>query len=629
MALREAMPMAPLACHLVQFLAMEQWLMRGGAVFSWLILTALGLMAGPADIRAADQTVPIGTRVRNLTFKDIHYLPRSLDDLPKARAYVLVFTTTSCPVVQRYLPVLRTLEKDYRGKGVPFVAINVGADDSILAVATQAVQHDMEFPFVKDADGSCALALGVRRTPEVVVLDAERRLRYRGRIDDQYRLGGTRAAPTHRDLAAALDAVLAGKDVAVTDTPVDGCLITPPKATPSAERVTFADDVAPILHKHCAGCHRPGTTAPFSLQTYHQAKTKARMIAEVATEGRMPPWNASAEYGHFINRRGLSDDEKQKLVQWARSGMERGDAAKLPPPPPPAKPEDRWLIGQPDLVLKAPRHDVPAAGLVDYKYEFLPHLFLSDTWMQGIQILPDNPRIVHHCNMAYIVPGEDAKKVNFITGTVPGGSPMILDNQVAFRIPRGATLLLQIHYVTTGREEKCQIEVGFKYAGGIVHKQLRHMLLDNKNRLAIPPGAPAHPVSDSRVLDCDAAGVGLFVHMHLRGRDMTFRAVRPDGKSETLLLVPNYSFDWQMPYVWKPGAMRFPKGTRLECVAHYDNSNFNPYNPDPAATVKYGQQTQDEMFNGFVFYTDANEQLNLTIDPKTGRPAPKKASPPG
>jgi hypothetical protein len=107
--------------------------------------------------------------------------------------------------------------------------------------------------------------------------------------------------------------------------------------------------------------------------------------------------------------------------------------------------------------------------------------------------------------------------------------------------------------------------------------------------------------------------------MHLRGRDMLFRAHKPDGTTETLLLVPNYSFDWQMPYVWEPGKMRFPKGTRLECVAHYDNSAFNPYNPDPATTVRDGPQTHHEMMNGFVFYTDAGEQLNLRIDPETGR----------
>lgn len=131
----------------------------------------------------------------------------------------------------------------------------------------------------------------------------------------------------------------------------------------------------------------------------------------------------------------------------------------------------------------------------------------------------------------------------------------------------------------------------------------------------------------NRVLDRNAVGVGLFAHMHLRGKDMTFTAHAPDGKADTLLVVPNYNFSWQIPYRWQSGAVRLVKGTRLECVAHYDNSAFNPYNPDPTATVRNGPQTHHEMMVGFFFYTDADERLGLAVDPKTGRavtPGPKK-----
>jgi peroxiredoxin len=599
--------------------------MRSIAVLSLTAVAALVLTARPGQGLPAKKDVKIGDKVANLTFKDIHYLPRSLADFPKAKAFVLAFANTTCPVALRYLPVLKTMEKDYRSKGVQFFAVNEGADDSIVAMAAQAVKFEMEFPFVKDFGGECADALGVRRTAEVVVLDAGRTLRYRGRIDDQYRLGGNLAKPTIRNLADAIDAVLAGKEVAVTETPVDGCLITHSEPSAPTKLITFADDVASILQKNCVECHRPGTTAPFTLTSYEDAKAQADGIAEVVTDGRMPPWYASDDFGKFINHRGLSDEDKQKLKWWVRSGMATGDLAKVPPPPPPAKPDDRWLIGKPDLVLTAPEHTIPASGLVAYKYVplpgafgGLPHMFAKDTWVQGIQILPDNPRVVHHCNMAYMIRNKDKKlEYHFITGTVPGGSPMKLDPGLGFCIPANSFLLLQIHYVTTGKEEKCKISVGLKYGSGVIQKQLRHHLLVD-HKFAIPPEAPAHPVGDGKVLERDADGVGLFVHMHLRGRDMTFRATRPDGTTETLLMVPNYSFDWQMPYVWKPGSMRFPKGTRIECLAHYDNSRFNPYNPDPLATVRDGDQTKDEMLNGFVFYTDANEKLNLDIDPKTG-----------
>lgn len=600
--------------------------MRGMKLLSLTAVAAFALVAGSLRTpAAAEKKVQVGDKVANLTFKDIHYLPRSLADFAKAKAFVLVFVDTKCPVVQRYLPAIRAMEKDYRNKGVQFLAVNVGAGDSIVETAAQAVRFEMEFPFVKDFGAECAEALGVKRTAEAVVLDSKHTLRYRGRIDDQYRLGGNLEKPTRRELCDAVDAVLAGKEVEVTETPVDGCLITRPAAEQIKGRVTFADNVAPILQKNCVECHHPGTTAPFSLVTLDDAKAQAEGIAEVLADGRMPPWYASEEFGHFINRRALTATEKQTITQWVRTGMEAGDPAKLPPAPPTAKAEDRWLIGQPDLILTAPEDTIPAKGLVAYKYvplpsplvAKLPQVFASDTWMQGIQILPDNQKVVHHCNMFYILASDKKREPHFITGTVPGGSPMKLDSNIGFCMPTGAVPMLQIHYVTTGKEEKCKISVGFKFASGLIQKQLRHELLVD-HKFAIPPGAPAHPVGAGKVLDRDAEGVGLFVHMHLRGRDMTFKATGPDGKSETLLMVPNYSFDWQIPYRWAPGAVKFPKGTRIECLAHYDNSTFNPYNPDAKATVTDGDQTKDEMLNGFVFYTDANEKLNLDIDPETG-----------
>ncbi len=575
---------------------------------------AVACLASPLAAREA--AVKIGTRIDRLSFKDIRYLTRTLDDLPRSKATVLVFTTTTCPLVQRYLPVLNRLEKDYRGKGVQFVAVNVGPDDTIRAMAAQAVEYDAEYPFVKDQGARCAAALGVTHTPEVAVLDAQRKLCYRGRIDDQYRLGGARPRPTRHDLKEALDSILAGKPVAVAETPVDGCLVTRTELPAPKAPVTFTEQVAPILKKHCANCHRPGTGAPFSLLTYEQAASKASTIAEVVRDERMPPWYAAPGHGEFINGRGLGARERETILQWVKGGKRRGDEAKMPKMPGPD--DNPWKIGKPDKVLKAPEHELPAEGVIPYKFVILPYVFRHDTWIAGAQILPDNPRAVHHCNMAYVKVGEKWRKSNFITGTVPGSVPLLLDGGVAYKVPAGAVLALEIHYVTTGKKERCRISVGLKYASGRIDKNLRHVLLEDKS-FAIPPGATAHKVSASHVLDADSVGFGLFCHMHLRGRDMTFKAHYPDGKSETLLMVPNYSFDWQMPYVWAPGKKKFPRGTRLEAVARYDNSAFNPFNPDPTVTVRDGPQTFHEMMNGFVFYLDAAEKLGLDIDGKTGR----------
>jgi thiol-disulfide isomerase/thioredoxin len=593
---------------------------RGPMLMSRLLLVlgacSLGLPCLTPSAGAEEAQVKIGAVVKGLSFKDIRYLTRTLDDLPGGKAYVLVFTNTTCPLVRRYLPALNKLEKAYRKKGVRFLAVNASPEDSIRAMAAQAVEHDVEFPAVKDHDARCARALGVKYTPEVAVLDASRKLRFRGRIDDQYRIGGTRAKATRHDLKEALEAILAGKPVAVPETSVDGCPITRTELATPKTPITFTEHVAPLVKKHCADCHRPNTAAPFSLLTYGQVAGKANAIAEVVRDERMPPWYGAPGKGEFVNHRGLSAKERETVLLWVKGGKKKGDEAKMPKMP--GANTDRWRIGKPDLILRAPAHEVPEEGVIDYKYAVLPFVFLQDTWVQAVQILPDNPKVLHHCNMAYYRLGEKWSKTNFITGVVPGSDPMMLEDGVAYRIRAGSVLALEIHYVPTGKKEKCRISVGIKYASGRIDKNLRFFLLEDKT-FVIPPGAPAHKASASRTLTHDAEGLGLFCHMHLRGRDMTFKAHYPGGRSETLLLIPNYNFDWQTPYRWAPGKKKFPKGTRLEAVARYDNSAFNPFNPDPKATVRDGLQTFHEMMNGFVFFVDANEKLGLDIDGKTGR----------
>lgn len=601
-------------------MAWHAWRWNGLAL---LLLGTVGLLAEPRiSVGQSPEPVkvPIGTKIDAFEFKDIRYLPRSLRDFPDKKAFVIVFTATGCPLVSRYMPALKRLDEEFGPQGVQVLALNVGADDSIRDIAEQALEHGVAFPFVKCFTGDCARKLGVTRTPEAVVLDAEFCIRYRGRINDQYRLGGVRPQPTREDLREAILDVLAGKPVRVATTPVDGCSITMPTIPEPAQPVTYADHIGPLLRKHCVECHRPNTPAPFSLLTFEQAAGKATMINEVVQEQRMPPWFASDRHGEFVNRRQLTAAERLLVAQWLQGGKQPGDLTKLPPlPPEVANPPSRWVIGgEPDLVLKLPEHSLPADGDVAYKYAVIPYVFAEDTWIQHLQILPDNPKVLHHANLAYMVVGEKFSMNNFITGYVPGGEPMRLYDGVGFRIPKGSLLVMQIHYVTIGQPQKCQIAVGIRYAKEPIQKQLRFKLLADY-RFAIPPGAPAHRVTNEKEITDDIVGIGLFVHMHLRGRDMTFRVRRPGAeKSDTLLVVPNYNFNWQMPYRWAQGAMKFPKGTRIEAIAHYDNSAFNPYNPDPKATVRNGDQTYEEMMNGFFFYVLEHERLNLTIDPKTG-----------
>lgn len=586
----------------------------------WLML--LLVVAGLAQSRPLMAASNIGDTIADLRFKDIRALNRSLADLGKRKAYVFVFTTTSCPLVRRSIPKLIELDQRFGPQDVQIVAVNVGLDDTIRDMAAQAIELDAAFPFVKDTDLSCVKALGVSRTPEVAVLDSDKKLVYRGRIDDQLRLGGARPEPTRHDLAEALREILAGQAVSAPQTAVDGCAIESPPAPTTQPVVTYHRDVAPILNRRCTNCHTAGTAAPFKLETYAEAIAHAEMMAEVVVDQTMPPWYANPRHGKFQNDPSLTSAERDTLVRWVKSGRAEGDAADSAELKP-AK-SSKWRIGEPDLVVSmAAEHTVQATGFVPYRYVMLPHLFLSDTWVEAIEIRPDNPSVVHHCNMAYATT-KGAGEETFITGYVPGGQAMDLgkfDNDVAFFIPKLAVLGLQIHYTTTGKEETCKISVGIRFPRRTVQKQLRHLLLD-PHRIAIAPGDGAFPIQSRKSLDRDISLLGMFTHMHVRGKDMTFYATAPDQPRETLLQIPNYNFEWQLGYEIEPGKKRLPRGTVIEAVAHYDNSAFNPYNPDPTRTVPYGQQTYDEMFNGYVFFVDENERLNVAVNPKTGAVKP-------
>jgi mono/diheme cytochrome c family protein len=557
----------------------------------WAIAAALvlGAPAGALDV---------GAEAKEVVFKDIRYLPRTLQDLGEKPAHVLLFHT---PADTQALAVLDAMAKSEAFSKATVAALDVDPDTMIVAVAAQALASDADYTVLKDMDCRAAKALGVTHTPAAVVLDKDHKLTYRGTIE------GARAAA---------EALLAGAEVpasvALDGAPLPDWTVKVP-ATPPVFK-----DVAGIIYQHCTPCHRPDQSAPFSLRTYKQIAANAAMIAEVVREGRMPPWYGAPGHGEFMNERTMKPEEIQTLLQWVAADTPKGDLDEAPAPP--DFPETEWHIGEPDLVLEVPgEFETPATGYVDYEYAMLPHQFTEDTWVQGIEIQPSNSSVVHHANLAYNNPdaGGYEEKVGFLTGFVPGVSPAVIPAPVAMLIPKGSSLFLQIHYVTTGKKEKNKMRVGIRYAEGKVLKRVHYKRL-RPAAIDIAPYDPRYQLSAEWTFDRNAIPIALFSHMHVRGRDMSFYAKYPDGKDETLLMIPNYSFDWQLAYSYVPGSKLFPKGTILKTVSHYDNSAFNPYNPDPSVTVPYGDQTIHEMNDAYVFFLDQDEFLNYEVDVTTG-----------
>src|SRR5262249_42609268 len=233
------------------------------------------------------------------------------------RTLALAFLGADCPVAELYAGRLAELADEFGPRGVAFIGIASNRRDHPSRLHRFATSHSLPFPVFRDLGGTVATQPGARRTPEVVVLDHGRRIRYRGRIDDQYAIGSRQAEPRTHDLRDALEDLLAGRPVGRAETDAVGCPIDPLEKPAISSAVTYCRDIAPILQRRCVGCHRPGQIGPFSMTTYGGAAGWVEAIAEAVEEGRMPPWHADPRYGRFANDARLTDPEKRLILEWA------------------------------------------------------------------------------------------------------------------------------------------------------------------------------------------------------------------------------------------------------------------------------------------------------------------------
>ena len=374
-------------------------------------------------------------------------------------------------------------------------------------------------------------------------------------------------------------------------------------AKKNATVVTFNKDVAPILFKNCVECHRAGEIAPMSFMNYKEARPWAKSIKEKVINREMPPWHADPHFGEFSNDRRLAQKDIDTIVAWVDGGAQEGNAKELPPTPQFA---DGWNIGKPDKIFYLPEeYSVPATGVVDYKYFSVPTNFKEDMWVQAAEIRPGSRTVVHHI-IVFVQNGREQQRL--LVGYAPGEQPAVMSKGLARKIPAGSNLVFQVHYTPNGTEAKDRSYVGLIFSKEPPEKELLTRPVMNM-RFAIPPGDPNYRVDSSYTFTADSHIHSLMPHMHLRGKDFEYRVTYPDGTSKVILSVPKYDFAWQSYYMLKE-PVAAPKGTRLDCVAHFDNSEKNKYNPDPKVEVKWGDQTWEEMMIGWMSFTYDNQQSN-------------------
>jgi hypothetical protein len=390
-----------------------------------------------------------------------------------------------------------------------------------------------------------------------------------------------------------------------------------------------------------------------SLRTYEETRPWAESIKENVSSRTMPPWHAASHPGEFQNDRSLSQAEIDTLVGWVEAGAPRGTNAEAAPS---SEPEG-WAIGKPDLVLSMPEdYEVSPQGTDQYIYFALPTNLAEDRWVKSVEIRPGNDAVVHHV-LAFVQPGgtgivsrsgegrnkdlefplyftegqairvlpdapvyddscvlpkgglaNDGDMTSLLSTFVPGYRGDVYAKDLGKLVPKGSEILFQIHYTHTGLVEHDRTSIALIFAETPPSKPIESYWVQNRY-FRIPPGAAAHEVKSCFVFDMDVDVLSYFPHMHVRGKDMKIEAFYPGGGREILLDVPRYDFNWQTTY-WLRSPKRLPAGTQVVVTAHFDNSRYNPSNPDSKAAVRWGDPTTDEMMIGGFDYVAVGPATN-------------------
>ncbi len=371
---------------------------------------------------------------------------------------VFCFLGSECPLAKLYGPRLEQLARKFADKPVRFLGVNSNLQDSLEEVTQYVKNHDLSFPFVKDYDHRLANLVQAVRTPEVVVVDPVGAIVYQGRIDDQYQPGTAKNQAKHHYLEQALQELIAGKQVTIPATVPVGCVIGRAFEGEVTTSLTYCNEIARILQKHCVECHRPQEIGPFSLTDYDEVIGWGEMMLEVVNDGRMPPWHANPAHGEFANARHMTSEEKQQLKDWVRGGMPFGDVKTLPAP---ENYLEGWQLARtPDLVLKMSEKPfrVIAEGVIEYQYFVVDPGFTEDQWVVGAQVLPGNRAVVHHC-IVFVRPpdGKELRGMGWVAAYVPGQRSVMLPPEYGRRVPAGSQLVFQMHYTPTGTEQQPQL----------------------------------------------------------------------------------------------------------------------------------------------------------------------------
>ncbi|MBX3459372.1 MAG: redoxin domain-containing protein [Planctomycetes bacterium] len=563
----------------------------------------------PEPIRQAPKPIDprqwrIGKLIDDVEFTDVDGKQGKLSDY-KGKVLVIAITNSGCPICKKFAPALNEHHEAWAKQGVEFLLLNPMEHETLDDCKAAIKRYGFKARYVHDPKAALARALKADTTGDCFVLDGSRTLRYRGAVSDQYGFGYALDAPRVAYLNNALKDVLAGRELHTPATWAPGCELDLEAAEPAGD-ITWHNRVSRIIQHNCERCHRDGENGPFTLVSYADVKGNRAMVRRQVARKLMPPWFANPEHGDFSNDMSLSDDDRNALLSWIDNGCPEGDAKDAPAP---LKWTKGWLIGEPEVVYELPQVEkIPAQGTVSYKYQIVTTSFEEDRWVKAMEIRPTATQNVHHVLVflefakghprAHEQPNDRGGLNGYFMGMVPGMGHVEFDDGMGKFLPKGAKLHFQMHYTTNGEEAEDRTKLGLIFCKErpkieVVTKGIANPFF------SIPPGADNHEVKSSFTLDRKTRLLSFCPHMHVRGKAYRYVAHMPDGTEKILLDVPRYDFNWQLLYILRE-PIDLPKGTKIVCHGWFDNSDKNPANPDPKATVRFGEQTWEEMQIGYI-----------------------------
>ena len=567
----------------------------------------LGVRVAP-EIGRAERS-RLGEIIVDHEFLRIDGSRSKLSEYAQGQALAIFIRDTTCPIGKKQGPSIARIEAELTQQGLRVLFLNPVVSDDVAVMKSEKALFGFQGAYIDGRDRVMARDLVATSSAEVFLLDAERRLLYRGAIDDQYGLGYVNNKPKVRYLIDAVAAYSKGEKVAIPATTAPGCYIdlreeVAATTNDSKTALTYHRDISPIFQKSCQNCHREGENGPYNFVTYKDAIGHKGMIHHMVETRKMPPWFASDDVGGpWRDDLRLAKEDREAILKWIDDGCVEGDPADGPEPLPFV---EGWKIGEPDAVVQVSQKiRVPAEGVVQYQYPVVQTDFGEDKWLRKIELRNDHPEVLHHILVfLYTDKYQDTDPrylgrlalQGYFAILSPGVAPIEYPGDRAKLLPKSSRLLFQIHYNAVGREVFDQPKLGFVFADGPPKHAIECSAASSQDFI-IPAGAGNHPVSGEFLLPQKSRLFGWLPHMHEIGKSFAMDLIYPDGRVEPVLRVPEFDFNWQMAYRLQT-PVDVPAGTRVRATGWYDNSPSNPA-AQPDAPVYFGLQTTNEMMIGY------------------------------